>query len=221
MVWQRIKMVFFAFIRLVHVMFQMLYGAWRVSSLPQPIVTIFGGSRFLQKDPYSMQANKFGRMLIEANISVLTGGGPGIMEAVSCGAMLEAQGKGKSMGIGVENLEGPNRCTKQYFSVHYFFARKWLLTRFSDAFVVFPGGFGTLDELFELFVLIQEKKMRGVPVILVGTEFWNPLLSWVHKHALAHHLVAPEYVLLFKVEDDLEVVLAIVKDACEKAQAER
>lgn len=215
MLWQRITTIFWSTIHLMHVMWQMIYGCWRVSGLKQPIVTIFGGSQIMPTDFYAKKASDFAHMLVKNDISLLTGGGPGIMEAASCGILLE-EGKGMSMGIGVEGLEGPNRCAHVYFMVDYFFARKWLLTRFSSAVVVFPGGFGTLDELFELFVLIQEKKMKDVPVILVGSEFWNPLFVWLRDMVeKKHNLIAMQSLHLFKIEDDLDQVLCLVKNSCD------
>src|SRR5579885_1095277 len=131
-VWTSLKLFF----QLLRVNFQMIYGAWRVSSLPRPIITIFGGSRFVQTDPYAHKANELARLFIDRDISVLTGGGPGIMEAASCGALKGGTGRGKgvSMGIGVKNLERKNPCVQQYFELNYFYARKWLLTRYSKAF---------------------------------------------------------------------------------------
>ena len=114
-------------------------GAWRVNRLPKPIVTIFGGSRIKLEDPYAQQAHQFAQMLVEQNISVVTGGGGGIMQAASCGAV-PGKGRGRSLGIGVKELhEKPNPCIQDYIELDYFYARKWLLAEYSVGFVVFPG----------------------------------------------------------------------------------
>ena len=147
---------------------------------------------------------------------MLTGGGPGVMEAVSRGALVHGDtiGKGKSIGIGVVGLdEKRSLCMQEYFELDYFFARKWLLTQYSSAFIIFPGGFGTLDELGEVLTLMQTKKMGRVPIILIGTEFWAPLMQWVQE-ALAHKTIDQESVALLTVTDNLEQAFCVVRDRC-------
>lgn len=197
------------------VFFQLLYGAWKVSALKQPIVTIFGGSRFAQDHPYAKKAQQLAQKLLEADISILNGGGPGIMEAASCALDLSKIKKAKSIGIGVKDLdEGHNPCVHEYFELNYFFARKWLLTRYSKAFIVFPGGFGTLDELAEVLTLIQTKQSPRVPIVLFGIEYWDDFMVWVKKEALEHGLIAKEDLKLFTLTDDLEQVFCLVRDEC-------
>lgn len=201
------------FFRLARVFFQMLYGAWRVSRVPVPIVSIFGGARFKLDDPYAKQAHQLAKKLVEADISVLTGGGPGIMEAASCGA-IPVKGSGRSLGIGVTDLrEAKNPCVQEYFELDYFFARKWLLTHYSMAFVVFPGGFGTLDELAEVLTLMQTKQLKRVPIILIGKEFWAPFMDWIAE-SMAHGAVSEKEVQLFSVTDDLEEAFCAVSNIC-------
>ncbi|MGB8366976.1 MAG: TIGR00730 family Rossman fold protein [Candidatus Babeliales bacterium] len=204
------------FFKLMRVWGQLLYGAWKVSSLPQPIVSIFGGSRLPQDNVYATQAVQIGRWLIEHDISVLTGGGRGIMEAVSYGALHNNGGKGRSMGIGVKDLgeNVRNPYVKEYFMLDYFFARKWLLTRYSVAFIVFPGGFGTLDELSEVLTLILTGKMKRVPIVLIGEEYWRPFMQWVTQEALKHGAVAQEHIKLFTLTDDLYQAFCLVRDEC-------
>jgi len=205
------------FFKLMRVWMQLLYGAWRVSSLPQPIVSIFGGSRLPQDNIYATQAVQIAQWLVEHNISVLTGGGRGIMEAASYGAIYNNGGKGRSIGIGVkdlgENIRNPY--VKEYFMLDYFFARKWLLTRYSVSFVAFPGGFGTLDEITEILTLMQTKQMKKMPIILVGIEFWGPLMIWLKTECLKHGTISEKDLELFTVTDDLEEVFCIVRDECE------
>jgi len=130
--------------------------------------------------------------------------------------MLTGAGRGVSIGIGVTDLdEVPNHCVHEYFSLNYFWARKWLLTRFSTAFVVFPGGLGTLDELFEILTLIQTKKMGPVPIILVGTEYWKKFFEWVQDELVTQHsLAVQEDLKLFTVVDDINQVFHLVHNEC-------
>lgn len=204
--------------RLVHVFWQMLYGAWRISYLKPPIVTIFGGSKLKSDDPYFTLAYTIASQCVARNISVLTGGGPGVMEAANCGANKEGIIlKGKSIGIGVEGLdEGPNRCSQEYVLLHYFFARKWLLTRFSSAFIVFPGGFGTLDELFEIVTLRQTEKMQLVPIILVGVDYWDSLIEWIKQKPLKHGLLHTNHLDFFIITDDANLILETIVQYCKK-----
>lgn len=203
------------FFRLQSVVMQQVYGAWRVSSLPRPIITIFGGSHFDQKDVYAKQAHDLARMFAEEGVSVLTGGGSGIMEAASCGALRSGQGKGRVMGISVSDInEKPNPCVQEFLELRYFYARKWLLTRYAAGFVIFPGGFGTLDELGEVLTLMQTGKTKRVPIILIGREFWEPLSQWLNDELIAHGLIDKESLELLHVTDDLHQAFCIVRDEC-------
>ena len=158
----------------IRVTAQMLHGAWHLAKMPKPIITIFGGARLSQDNRYAHQAHELAHALTERNISVLTGGGPGIMQAANCGAIKSRELR--NLGIGVEGLpKGANMCVQHYVNTKYFFARKWLLMHYSAAFVAFPGGFGTFDEIAELATLIQTKKLSPAPIILVGKEYWQPL----------------------------------------------
>ncbi len=204
--------------RFLRVFWQIVYGAWRVSKLPHPIISIFGSSKLAQTDQYAHQANKVAALLVEQGISILTGGGPGIMEAANCGAVLQGGDKSKvtSIGIGVRGLTEPkNTCVQEYFDMDYFFARKWLLTQYSSGFVVFPGGFGTLDELSEVLTLIQTKQMKKVPIVLVGKEYWQPFLQWITHEVVAHGLISDEQVKLFSITDDPYKAFCFVRGECE------
>lgn len=215
---RRIAMFCTLFWQLAHVFFQLLYGVWRISKLNQPLVSVFGGARIGQDTVYFLQAHQVARRLVENNISVITGGGPGIMEAANCGAMDIKQTKARSIGIMVANLgEDINPCVHECFELNYFFARKWLLTQYSKAFVIFPGGFGTLDELFEVLTLMQTKKMARVPIILVGSEYWQPFKDWIMSQALVRGAINPDDIGLFTVTDDLEEVICLVMDECSVA----
>ncbi|BDC34958.1 hypothetical protein Noda2021_09160 [Candidatus Dependentiae bacterium Noda2021] len=203
------------FFKLQRVVFQMLKGSCRIFALPGPLVSIFGGSRFGQDIMYAKKAHQLAHQFAERGISVLTGGGSGIMQAASCGAYVHPKEKGRTMGIGVTTLNEPkNECLLDYFQVDYFFARKWLLTQYSSAFVVFPGGFGTLDELGEVLTLIQTSTLKKTPIVLIGKEYWQPFMQWVNTEMLSHGLIAMQDIGLFTLTDDLTEAFCIVEDKC-------
>ncbi len=202
--------------RLLRVFIQILDGVWRISKLSRPRITIFGSSKISSTDRYAQEAQQIATWFVEAGISVLTGGGPGIMEAANCGAIKSGKkGKVNSIGIGVRGLHEPqNMCVEEYFEVDYFFARKWLLTQYSTGFVVFPGGFGTLDELSDVLTLIQTAQMKKVPVVLMGKEFWQPFIDWINNEPLSHGLVTAEHVQIFSVTDDPYKAFCFVQGKC-------
>lgn len=202
--------------RFLRVFFQILYGAWRVSKLPHPIISIFGSAKIAQTDKYAKNANELATLLSEAGISVLTGGGPGIMEAANCGIFKSKRQKTiRSIGIRVRGFDEPrNMCVEEYFELDYFFARKWLLTQYSSGFVVFPGGFGTLDELSEVLTLIQTEQMKPVPIVLIGKEYWRPFMEWVIDEALHHGAISSEHVKLFSITDDIQTAFCFVRGQC-------
>ena len=139
------------------------------------------------------------------------------MHAANCGALTERKNHVKSIGIGVRELgEGKNPCVQDYFELEYFFARKWLMTRHAQGFIIFPGGFGTVDELAEVLTLIQTKKLPRMPIIMVGKEYWKDFINWLHFSAVPHGLVTREDVELFTLTDDIDKVFTIVCRECEK-----
>jgi uncharacterized protein (TIGR00730 family) len=216
-IFERIGSIFTLFFHMLHVTFQLLYGFWRISTLEKPIVSIFGSARLKEDQIYFKQAHDLAQRFVAHGISVLAGGGPGIMEAVSCGGIVHESVNGaKSIGIGVKGLgEKRSLCVQEYFELDYFFARKWLLTQYSTAFIVFPGGFGTLDELAEILTLMQTKQMSHAPIILIGTEFWAPFMQWITQEALAHALVSQDDIALFTVTDNMEQAFCVVRDRCD------
>lgn len=203
--------------RFLRVFFQIIYGAWRVSKLPHPIVSIFGSAKIAQTDKYAKEANKLATLLSETGISVLTGGGPGIMEAANCGIFKSKRQKTiRSIGIRVAGLDEPrSMCVEEYFELDYFFARKWLLTQYSSGFIVFPGGFGTLDELSEVLTLIQTKQMKKAPIVLIGKEYWRPFMEWVTEEALYHGAIDAEHIKLFSMTDDINAAFCFVRGKCD------
>ncbi|HSC25551.1 MAG TPA: TIGR00730 family Rossman fold protein [Candidatus Babeliales bacterium] len=199
------------------VFYHIIYGVWRISKLRGPIISIFGSARVAQTDKYAREANQIAVWLVDQGISVLTGGGPGIMEAANCGTIKSTKkGRVKSIGIGVRGLNEPkNICVEEYFELDYFFARKWLLTQYSTGFIVFPGGFGTLDELSEVLTLIQTRQLKKVPIVLIGKDYWHPFMSWIVDEALPRGLVKPEHVKLFSITDDPYAAFCFVQGKCE------
>jgi len=212
-IFRQIKFCCVLFGNLIQVFFQLLYGAWKISALPVPIVSIFGGAHLSKQADYFHKALDLSRRFAENDISVLTGGGPGAMEAANCGAFRAKKGNGRTMGIGVIGLEDKNPCVLDtYFELDYFFARKLLLMSYSKAFIFFPGGFGTLDELGELLTLMQTNKIERAPIVLYGTEYWQALIDWVQKETLEHQLIKQEDLELFTITDDLDTIFHLVHD---------
>ncbi len=200
----------------------MAYGVWKLTRLPRPRVSIFGGSKIHLDHPYATKAMQLAQKLVDNNISVLTGGGSGIMQAANCGAFSVHKPESRSMGIGVKGLDENliSECLQEVVFVNYFYSRKWLLTSYSEAFVIFPGGFGTLDELAEISTLIQTKKLYPAPIVLIGTEFWAPLMQWINESALKEGLLKEQDKNLITVTDDIDEALRIVKARCQEAMKE-
>ncbi len=208
--WETIKLFF----ELLHVSFQTMRGYWRISKLPKPIVSIFGSARTYQDNIYALQAHELSQKLLAHNISVLTGGGPGIMQAASCNINPTKDSLARIMGIGVRGLEDRVDCIQDYFELNYFWARKWLLTQYSQAFVVFPGGFGTLDEVVEILTLMQTKHLPIVPVVFIGVDYWQEFVDWLKNESLHHKMIDPENLQLFVVTDDLNEAFCLVLGQC-------
>jgi hypothetical protein len=164
-------------------------------------VTIFGSARTPPNDPHYEKAVETGRLLAEAGIPVITGGGPGIMEAANKGA---AQARGLSIGCNIELPfeQGSNAYLSRSLNFKFFFVRKTMFVKYATAFIVFPGGYGTLDELFEALTLIQTGKVKHFPVILFGSAYWSGLVQWLADTVAAEGKVNRTDLLLFQVTDD-------------------
>jgi uncharacterized protein (TIGR00730 family) len=153
-------------------------------------------------DQYYAQANELGRMLAERGYGVITGGGPGIMEAANRGAY-EAGGVSVGANIGLPEEQVPNKFQTHGLQYEYFHSRKVILIKYSVAFVVFPGGFGTLDELLEVLTLIQTQKLKPFPVYLVSSAYWSGLIDWFRKVLAQEGAIEQDDLFLFKVTDDM------------------
>ncbi len=188
-----------------------------------PAVTIFGSARTPEDDPMYQAAVETARLLAEAGLSVITGGGPGIMDAANKGAK---QGGGTSVGL---NIELPfeqhiNAHVDIAINFHYFFVRKVMFVKYAQAFVIFPGGFGTMDELFESLTLIQTGKICNFPVILFGSQYWSGLLTWLRETMLSGGKIASADLNLLQVTDTPEQVRDLIieamnaKDFCQEKE---
>jgi uncharacterized protein (TIGR00730 family) len=173
-------------------------------------VSIFGSARVREDDPGYALARDIGRRLGERGFAVITGGGPGIMEAANRGAR-DAGACSVGLNIELPFEQGPNPYQDIALMFHFFFARKVMFVRYATAFVVFPGGFGTLDELFEALVLIQTRKIREFPVVMVDTGYWDGLFAWMRERLVGDGMIAPEDIDLMRCTDDPDEVVAIVE----------
>jgi uncharacterized protein (TIGR00730 family) len=186
-----------------------------VSRVPRPAVTVFGSARIDRDDPEYEQARLCGRLLAEAGFAVVTGGGPGTMEAANRGAQ---EGGGYSVGFNIElpHEQAPNPYVDLGLTFHHFYARKVMLVKAAEGFILFPGGFGTLDELFESLTLIQTDKVREFPVSLVGLDYWQGLLEWIAEHPLSEGMISPEDVNLLNLTDDVAEAVELARDCWER-----
>ncbi len=174
-----------------------------------PAVTFYGSARVKEGDKYYEAARKLAKKLVEKGFSIITGGGPGIMEAGNRGAK-EAGGKSVGLNITLPMEQVPNKYATVTVNFRYFFARKVMFNKYATAYVLFPGGYGTLDELTETLVLIQTKKLKPFPVILYGSEYWNGLVSWIKETVLTGEYISLEDFSLFQVVDDLDEIVEII-----------
>ncbi len=174
-------------------------------------VSVFGSARTLPEDPYYAHARDLTRRLGEDGFAIITGGGPGIMRAANQGAQ-DAGVASIGLGIDLPLETGLNSAVDLPLQFHYFFTRKVMFVRYASAFVVFPGGFGTLDELFEAATLRQTEKIRHFPIILFGSSYWSGLVAWLRDTVLAHGNISAKDVERLEVTDDPERVLEVVRE---------
>jgi uncharacterized protein (TIGR00730 family) len=175
-------------------------------------VSVFGSARVLRDSRDYELGVTIGRLLAEAGYAVITGGGPGVMEAANKGAC-EAGGLSVGLGIELPFEQGMNEWVDIGVNFRYFFARKTMFVKYAQGFIVLPGGFGTLDELFEALCLVQTRKVTSFPVILVGSSYWGGLVDWLRRAMLAEGKVAAKDLDLFTVTDDPAEAVRIVREA--------
>src|SRR5687768_17117326 len=177
----------------------------------QPAVSVFGSARITPENPYYKSAEEIARRLADAGFAVISGGGPGIMEAVNKGAYESAS---PSVGLNIElpHEQGANAFQDVSHTFQHFFARKVMFVKLSAAFVMMPGGFGTMDELMEVLTLVQTGKIRRVPIILVNSAFWSGLLDWVRGQLLQDGMIGVEDPSLMQVIDDPQQVVDAIFD---------
>ncbi len=175
-----------------------------------PAIAIFGSARMKRTDPTYSTAEKIARLLAKKGYNIITGGGPGIMEAANKGAV---EGGAHSIGLNIELPfeQQPNEYADIRLSFQYFFVRKVMLVKYSVAYIIMPGGFGTMDELFEAVTLIQTKKIRPFPVILVGSDYWNGLIDWIKSEMVTRGTIAKSDLDICQVIDDPEEVVRTIQ----------
>ena len=196
----------------VRIFLEFLRGYDALQAIDRPVVTIFGSARFDEDRDYYQLARATAKRLAEEGLAVMTGGGPGIMEAANRGAK---EGGGLSIGAGI-NLpfeQGLNPHLDIFVEFGYFFVRKVMLVKCSSAFIVMPGGFGTLDEVFETLTLIQTDKIHNFPVICMGTAYWNHLNDFLHKALLAEGTISRKDLDLITLTDSIDVAVATIKQS--------
>ena len=185
-------------------------SAERLSEI-RPAVSVFGSARLKEDSPVYQQAMRIARKLSDAGFAVISGGGPGVMEAANRGAF---DGRSPSVGLNIELPFEQHGNAYQDIALRFrhFFARKVAFVKYAAAYVVMPGGFGTLDELFEALTLIQTRKGRSIPIVLVGSDFWGGLLGWMNDTLVARGMIAAADIGLMKLVDDDEAVVEAIFD---------
>ncbi len=196
--------------KIFQIMAEFVEGFERLVTI-RPSVSIFGSARTPEDHPHYALAENIGLALSDAGFSVITGGGPGLMEAANKGAFA---GKSPSIGLNIQlpHEQSANRYQDISLSFRHFFSRKVMFVKYASAYVILPGGFGTLDELSEILTLVQTGKSRRIPIILVHTPFWEGLLEWFRARLVAEQMIAAADMDLVKLADDPEEIVNIIFD---------
>ncbi len=200
--------------RVFRIMGEFVEGFETLQSV-QPAISIFGGVRIGKRHKYYRMASRIAELLAGAGYSIITGGGPGIMEAANQGAQ---RGGGKSIGLCIRLLDGepPNRYLDTQLTFDYFFARKVMFVKYACAYVVLPGGFGTMDEVFEAMTLIQTNRIKDFPIVLVGKSFWQGMIAWMRRTMLKEGTIRTSDLDLITLTDDPEEVCRIITTCHDK-----
>jgi uncharacterized protein (TIGR00730 family) len=191
-------------------------GFDKVAQIKRPAVALFGSARVPEGSKPYEEAREVGRKFGEAGWAVITGGGPGVMEGANRGAQ---EGGGQSIGFNIvlPHEQGPNRYLDIEYTFDHFYARKVCFVRPAEGFVIFPGGFGTLDELYESLVLIQTGKIHHFPVVLFDSDYWGDMLAWIKDELLADGMISPADLELLRVTDDADEAVRLVVASYEPA----
>ncbi len=181
-----------------------------------PTVTIFGSARLKEDSFYYQEARKLSSLLASRGFNIMSGGGPGVMEAANRGA--KEQGGVESVGLNIDLPfeQIPNPYTTKELRFDYFFSRKVMLVKYSMAYIIMPGGFGTLDELFEALTLIQTRKISGVKIFVIGVEFYRPLITFLKERLLRDGMIDRQDLELIRLTDDIECVVGEVEESLQK-----
>ena len=201
--------------RVLRIMSEFVEGFDSLSHIP-PSVAIFGSARIKPDDPIYAAAVETARLLAKAGFGIITGGGPGIMEAANKGAL---EGENISIGCNIELPfeQRPNAYLDISLDFRYFFVRKTMFVKYAEAFIIFPGGFGTMDELFEALTLIQTKKVSHFPVILYDSHYWAGLINWIRDTMLITEKIGPEDAGLLRLSDDPHEICQLVIEAYQES----
>ncbi len=197
--------------RILRIMSEFVESFDRMGNVRQLHVSVFGSARTPKDSKYYNEAVEVGKQLVNAGYGVITGGGPGIMEAASKGAF-EAGGRSVGLNIELPMEQYPNPYQNESLSFRYFFVRKVCFLKYSSAVIVFPGGFGTLDELSEVLTMVQTGKINMIPIIFVGSEFWNGLVGWFKQQLVDDGMISPGDIDLFKVVDSAEEAVSYLEE---------
>ncbi len=193
---------------------EMLSGIRRLHFVG-PCVTVFGSARFPESHPYYKLARSIGEKLALSGFTVMTGGGPGIMEAANRGAK-DVGGRSVGCNIVLPMEQEPNPYLDTFVDFNYFYIRKLMLAKYSYAFVAMPGGFGTADEVFEIATLVQTQKIQNFPIVLAGSDFWNPLLTFLRETMVREGTISSEDVDRFYVSDSPEEIACLISEVAKR-----
>ena len=196
--------------RLFKIMSEFVDGFDSLASVGRPAVSIFGSARLTENDPYYQLAVEVGKRLGEAGYAIMTGGGPGIMEAGNRGAS-EAGAPSIGLNIHLPFEQEPNRYANLPLEFRYFFVRKVMLIKYAMAFICMPGGFGTMDELFEAITLIQTKRIKSFPIVLVGSNHWSGLVEWMEQSLLESGSISEDDLHIFQVMDSADDIVKFIR----------
>lgn len=202
--------------RIFRIMSEFVDGFEELSDVKEA-VSIFGSAKTLPSARYYKLAEETAALLARNGYSVITGAGPGIMEAANKGAKKE-DGDSIGLNILIPEQQKPNKYVTRLLEFKYFFCRKVMFAKYSMALIAFPGGFGTLDEFFEIITLVQTKRIDALPIILIGSDFWKGLVDWMKKTLLVHKTIDKSDLLIFKVVDTPQEALSAIKKYYKKSR---